>query len=198
RRAGPGRRWPCTACCWWPCSSRRTCSPVRWCPRHGCRAGPAPGIEPAPQPRPLPENPRPRSNERIPTMTTPPAQSPLGADIELEIGGMTCASCANRAERKLNKLGGVTAAVNYATEKARVSVPEGYDPQELITVVEQTGYTAALPAPARTAPADADGQDGQDGQEPEDPELTSLRHRLIGAVLLAVPGYGVTVITATQ
>lgn len=70
-------------------------------------------------------------------MTTPPAQSPLGADIELEIGGMTCASCANRVERKLNKLDGVTAAVNYATEKARVSVPEGYNPHELITVVSQ-------------------------------------------------------------
>src|SRR5699024_11669454 len=60
-----------------------------------------------------------RSNERIPTMTTPPAQSPLGADIELEIGGMTCASCANRVERKLNKLDGVTAAVNYRSEERR-------------------------------------------------------------------------------
>ena len=128
-------------------------------------------------------------------MTTPPAQSPLGADIELEIGGMTCASCANRVERKLNKLDGVTAAVNYATEKARVSVPEGYDPHELITVVEQTGYTAALPAPARTAP---EGADGQDGQEPEDPELTSLRHRLIGAVLLAVPVIVISMIPALQ
>ena len=128
-------------------------------------------------------------------MTTPPAQSPLGADIELEIGGMTCASCANRVERKLNKLDGVTAAVNYATEKARVSVPEGYDPQELITVVEQTGYTAALPAPARTG---SEGADAQDGQEPEDPELTSLRHRLIGAVLLAVPVIVISMIPALQ
>src|SRR5699024_3475642 len=70
--------------------------------------------------------------------------------------------------------------------------PEGYDPQELITVVEQAGYTAALPAPARTAPADADGQ------EPEDPELASLRHRLIGAVLLAVPVIVISMIPALQ
>lgn len=66
--------------------------------------------------------------------------------LELEIGGMTCASCANRIEKKLNKLDGVEATVNYATEKARVSVPEGYDAQLLIAEVEKTGYTAALPA----------------------------------------------------
>ena len=45
-----------------------------------------------------------------------------GPDVELLLGGMTCASCANRIERKLNKLDGVSASVNYATEKARVSV----------------------------------------------------------------------------
>ena len=49
--------------------------------------------------------------------------------IELQIGGMTCASCAMRVEKKLNKVDGVTASVNYATEKARVTVPEGLDPQ---------------------------------------------------------------------
>src|SRR5699024_3496811 len=59
---------------------------------------------------------------------------PLIADtgIELEIGGMTCASCANRIERKLNKLDGVAASVNSATEKAKVTAPEGYDPQLLV------------------------------------------------------------------
>ena len=69
------------------------------------------------------------------------------AGIELQIGGMTCASCANRIEKKLNKLDGVTASVNYATEKASVTAPEGYDPQLLVAEVEKTGYTAELPTP---------------------------------------------------
>ena len=55
-----------------------------------------------------------------------------GPSVELRIGGMTCASCANRIERKLNKLDGVAATVNYATEKATVTVPDGYDPALLI------------------------------------------------------------------
>ncbi|MEO2097331.1 MAG: heavy metal translocating P-type ATPase [Brachybacterium sp.] len=101
--------------------------------------------------------------------------------MELEIGGMTCASCANRIERKLNKLDGVSASVNYATEKARVMAPEGYDPQQLVTTVEQAGYTAALPAPP-TASAGS-----EDAEESEDPELRSLRRRLIGATLLTIP-----------
>ncbi|MFI8777706.1 heavy metal translocating P-type ATPase [Brachybacterium paraconglomeratum] len=94
---------------------------------------------------------------------------------------MTCASCANRIERKLNKLDGVSASVNYATEKARVMAPEGYDPQQLVTTVEQAGYTAALPAPP-TASAGS-----EDAEESEDPELRSLRRRLIGAALLTIP-----------
>ena len=65
--------------------------------------------------------------------------------VELEISGMTCASCANRIERKLNKLDGVTATVNYATEKARVEFPESLDPTDLVRTVEQAGYAATLP-----------------------------------------------------
>ena len=65
--------------------------------------------------------------------------------IELEISGMTCASCANRIERKLNKMDGVTAAVNYATEKAKVAFPAALDPAELVRTVEQAGYAANLP-----------------------------------------------------
>ncbi len=68
-------------------------------------------------------------------------------EIELLIGGMTCASCANRVERKLNKLDGVTATVNYATEKARVSAPGGVDVDVLVAQVEAAGYTARPPAP---------------------------------------------------
>ena len=114
-------------------------------------------------------------------MSTREAPRPLDVGIELEIGGMTCASCANRIERKLNKLDGVSASVNYATEKARVMAPEGYDPQQLVTTVEQAGYTAALPAPP-TASAGS-----EDAEESEDPELRSLRRRLIGAALLTIP-----------
>ena len=124
-------------------------------------------------------------------------EAPLIADtgIELEIGGMTCASCANRIERKLNKLDGVTATVNYATEKAKVTVPDGYDPLLLVSEVEKTGYTAALPKPATgKGSATTPGYD----QEDSDPELTALRHRLIGAVLLTVPVIAMAMIPALQ
>ncbi|MGM7679979.1 heavy metal translocating P-type ATPase [Microbacterium sp. A94] len=106
-------------------------------------------------------------------MSTPTTR---GASVELEIGGMTCASCANRIERKLNKLDGVAATVNYATEKAKVTAPAGIDPMLLIAEVEKAGYTAALPAP-KAAPIESDA----------DPELTALRQRLIISVLLTVP-----------
>lgn len=118
--------------------------------------------------------------------------------IELEVGGMTCASCANRIERKLNKLEGVEASVNYATEKAKVTVPEGYDPSLLIGEVEKTGYTAALPAPpAPSGGAAGDGASDGD-RDAEDPELTSLRQRLIGAVVLTVPVIAMAMIPALQ
>ena len=81
----------------------------------------------------------------------------MTTQIDLTIGGMTCASCANRIERKLNKLDGVVATVNYATEKAHVSYPDGLDPAALVAEVEAAGYTAALPAPDRAPePPDPD------------------------------------------
>ncbi|HWU30608.1 MAG TPA: heavy metal translocating P-type ATPase [Microbacterium sp.] len=112
--------------------------------------------------------------------------------IDLEIGGMTCASCAMRIEKKLNRLDGVTATVNYATEKAQVVVDGPLDPALLITTVENAGYTASVPAP----PADADGA----GAEPdaEGPELRALRHRLIGSVVLSVPVILLAMIPALQ
>jgi Cu+-exporting ATPase len=109
------------------------------------------------------------------------------ARVELEIGGMTCASCANRIEKKLNRLDGVTASVNYATEKAVVTAPAGLDPGVLIAEVEKTGYTAALPAPPASA-----------AEEPEDRELTSLRQRLIGATVLSVPVIAMAMIPVLQ
>ncbi|MGE4364320.1 MAG: cation transporter, partial [Mycolicibacterium sp.] len=65
--------------------------------------------------------------------------------IELSIGGMTCASCAARVEKKLNKLDGVTATVNFATEKARVAFGDEVSPGQLVSAVESAGYQAELP-----------------------------------------------------
>jgi Cu+-exporting ATPase len=98
-----------------------------------------------------------------------------------------------RIEKKLNKLEGVNATVNYATEKAKVTVPEGYDPSLLVSEVEKTGYTAALPAPKekRSQATDSDGQD-------DDPELRSLRNRLFGSIVLTVPVIAMAMIPALQ
>ena len=83
----------------------------------------------------------------------------MTTDVELAITGMTCASCANRIERKLNKLDGVTATVNYATEKAKVSYPGTVSTDDLLRTVEAAGYAAALPTapdePARRGAGDA-------------------------------------------
>ena len=113
-------------------------------------------------------------------------------DIELEIGGMTCASCANRIERKLNKLPGVSASVNYATEKARVTVPDGVDEQDLIATVEATGYTAVTPAPAVPEGPDDGGArpHGAAGaaQDAKEAEASAWRQRLIvSAAWLSCP-----------
>ncbi|MGW4420685.1 heavy metal translocating P-type ATPase [Streptosporangium sp. NPDC004631] len=115
-----------------------------------------------------------------------------GGEVELSIGGMTCASCASRIERKLNRLDGVTATVNYATEKAKVAFGAGVDPRDLIAEVEKSGYTATLPAPPRSG-----GPEGTDGREPRD-ELTPLRQRLITALVLSVPVIAMAMIPALQ
>src|SRR3954466_14038055 len=65
--------------------------------------------------------------------------------LDLGIGGMTCASCAARIEKKLNRVDGVTASVNYATEKARVTFPASLAPERLVSVGQGIGYTATLP-----------------------------------------------------
>jgi P-type Cu+ transporter len=109
--------------------------------------------------------------------------------IELAIGGMTCASCAARIERKLNKIDGVSATVNYATEKARVDLPEGVTVEDLIATVRKTGYTAELP---RTAAAQ------EDAAGPVPDELASLRQRLITAVVLSVPVIAMAMVPAWQ
>ena len=79
----------------------------------------------------------------------PPA--PL-LEVDLAVGGMTCASCAARIEKKLNRMPDVEAAVNYATETAHVRYPAHLDPAELVATIERTGYTAALPPPPEPGP----------------------------------------------
>ena len=78
------------------------------------------------------------------THSTAPPAADGGGQVELAIGGMTCASCANRIERKLNKLDGVTATVNYSTEKAKITYVDGVERDDLVTAVESAGYTAKL------------------------------------------------------
>ncbi|MFG2458220.1 heavy metal translocating P-type ATPase [Streptomyces sp. NPDC048523] len=108
------------------------------------------------------------------------------SEVELAIGGMTCASCAARVEKKLNRMDGVTATVNYATEKARVSYPPGVEVADLIATVVKTGYTAEQPAP----PAEEPSRD--------EPELTALRQRLLVSVALAVPVVALSMVPALQ
>jgi len=101
--------------------------------------------------------------------------------LELDVKGMTCASCANRVERKLNALEGVEATVNFATERAAVSfAPDAVDTDDLLGAVEQAGYEAVLSA---SAAANATGP----GEEAKDAELEDLRTRLLVAAALSVP-----------
>ncbi|MFI6769590.1 heavy metal translocating P-type ATPase [Streptomyces sp. NPDC050355] len=103
-------------------------------------------------------------------------------DVELRIGGMTCASCAARVEKKLNRMEGVTATVNYATEKAQVAYEGDVSVADLIATVERTGYTAAVPEPPAAAPAPAEAAGDAAGDA-----LTPLRQRLLISLVLTVP-----------
>lgn len=112
-------------------------------------------------------------------------------EVQLDIGGMTCASCATRVERKLNRMPGVTASVNYATEKAAVHVPEGTTAKDLIAAVEATGYTAELPAPSNVTADEAHHQTSQD-------ETSLLRRRVIVSAALALPVVVLSMVPAWQ
>ncbi|MFE1237762.1 heavy metal translocating P-type ATPase [Streptomyces tendae] len=132
------------------------------------------------------------------TPTTAPAAEPRHAEVELLIGGMTCASCAARVEKKLNRMDGVTATVNYATEKARVSYPATTEVADLIATVVKTGYTAEEPAPP-PEPSDESGSgEGGSGESGDDPELSALRQRLVVSVLLAAPVVLLAMVPALQ
>src|ERR687885_1297380 len=115
------------------------------------------------------------------TVTSPTAR------LELPITGMTCASCANRVERKLNKLDGVTATVNYATEKATVAYDDdSVAPEQLVAAVEAAGYHAVIPA-----------EQPQPETEEHD-ETAPLRRRLTISAALALPVLLLSMIPALQ
>ena len=124
-----------------------------------------------------------------------PALGDSQRSVELAIGGMTCASCAARIERKLNKLAGVTATVNFATEAAQVSYPAGLSPDELVAVVEQAGYTAALPSPPQAEEAGPEAGGGRPG---EGDETAALRQRFLISLVLAVPVVVLALVPAAQ
>ncbi|MGW7083822.1 heavy metal translocating P-type ATPase [Streptomyces sp. NPDC054871] len=112
-------------------------------------------------------------------------------EVELAVGGMTCASCSARIEKKLNRVEGVTASVNLATEKAKVSYAEGVEVAQLIATVEKLGYSAqeiVPPPPEPEAPATT-----ADITEPD-----TLRRRLIGSALLSLPVVLLAMIPALQ
>ncbi|MEV3872699.1 heavy metal translocating P-type ATPase [Streptomyces sp. NPDC049906] len=117
--------------------------------------------------------------------------------VELAIGGMTCASCAARIEKKLNRMDGVEATVNYATEKAKVSFSGEVAVADLIATVEATGYSATPPPPPNAA-RDAGGAGDTRSEDAADDELRPLRQRLVTAVLLSVPVIAMAMIPALQ
>jgi P-type Cu+ transporter len=113
--------------------------------------------------------------------------------LDLPVTGMTCASCANRIERKLNRLDGVSATVNFATEKAAVD----YDPtiaraEDVLGAVEAAGYQAVLPAPEPAADGAADER-----HEPSD-EAAALRRRLVISAVLSFPVLLLAMVPALQ
>jgi Cu+-exporting ATPase len=129
------------------------------------------------------------------TADTPTAAEPDLAEVELLIGGMTCASCAARVEKKLNRMDGVSATVNYATEKARITYPATTPVADLVATVVRTGYTAEEPAPP---PEPTAGDETRQGTEDDDPELSALRRRLVVSVVLAAPVVLLAMVPALQ
>ncbi|MCX5275331.1 MULTISPECIES: heavy metal translocating P-type ATPase [Streptomyces] len=133
------------------------------------------------------------------TTTEIPGQAPDVSEpvntVDLSITGMTCASCAARIERKLSRLPGVSASVNFATAGARVSHPADVTPQQLIDAVKATGYGASLPAPPAPAPA---GTKAVAVEDAEGRHVRALRDRLLVSAALTVPVVVLSMVPATQ
>jgi len=144
-----------------------------------------------------------RLNRRLKTMATaidrrvtgkertmnPVTETPSAGHVEMQIGGMTCASCAARIEKKLNKIDGVTATVNFATEKASVDYAGDVSPDQLVATIQDAGYSAELPKPAT--------QDDSVEHDEEDP-TASLRQRLLISLALTLPVVAMAMIPALQ
>ncbi|MCX4746379.1 heavy metal translocating P-type ATPase [Kitasatospora sp. NBC_01287] len=126
------------------------------------------------------------------TATTAP--SGISDRVELAIGGMTCASCAARVEKKLNRMDGVAATVNFATEKARIDFGPETTVADLIATVERTGYTAELPAP----PPAAAGSGPSAGSAGSAAEPDPQRRRLLVSTVLTVPVVLLSMVPALQ
>ncbi len=138
---------------------------------------------------------------------SPRAMDASGAEVDLRIEGMTCSSCAARIERKLNKVPGVQASVNYATEKAYVVLPPDVSVDDAIAVVEATGYRAfPPPPPARPTPASGEAHAGHAGMAKTgssahvhgDEPIDELRRRLLVSTVLTVPVVVLAMIPALQ
>lgn len=109
-------------------------------------------------------------------------------EVDLTIGGMTCASCAARVEKKLNKMPGVSATVNYATERAHVTLPPGISVADAIATVEATGYTAREPTSV----------EGSEQEQGDDPEVRELRTRVVVSAILTIPVVLLSMVPALQ
>jgi len=123
-----------------------------------------------------------------------------GQTVELVIGGMTCASCAARIEKRLNRMDGVTATVNYATDRAKVTYAEGVTTDELVAQVEATGYTARRPEPPSARAEDPAGSgSGSDRSDESEVDATRpLRQRLLVSAALALPVIVMAMVPAAQ
>jgi Cu+-exporting ATPase len=116
-------------------------------------------------------------------MSATTTAAPDSGRVELDITGMTCASCANRIERKLNKLTGVRASVNFATERATVDHPVDITVDRLLDTVRAAGYQATAPRPK---------------PESDETPSTALRLRFIIAAVLALPVLVISMVPAAQ
>jgi len=114
--------------------------------------------------------------------------------VELAIGGMTCSSCSARIEKKLNRIDGVTATVNFATEKAKVSFDESVSVDDLIATVEATGYTATVPVVGPTS--EPGSAQSQAAGEPD--AVEPLRRRLLASLVLTLPVLVLSMVPAAQ
>ncbi|HVH94360.1 MAG TPA: heavy metal translocating P-type ATPase [Nocardioidaceae bacterium] len=121
-----------------------------------------------------------------------------GRTVELDIGGMTCASCAARIEKKLNRMPGVEATVNYATEKARLTLPDDLSADDAIATVVATGYTATIPSPPQTKPLARSGSVPLGAEGMEATEASRWRQRLLVSTVLTVPVVILAMVPAFQ